>query len=240
MKLRIIDAVIKDGGSDETCLPYLRQKLRPDTEVTFERVEYGFPSVESELHGMVNGSEIVRLVKKAEEEGADGVFINCFDDPGVYASRELVCIPVFGAYQPAVLTAMSLADRVGIITTDRAGIISEERKARINGFDRRIHAVRAVDMGVLSLAKNPDALVERLAVTCVEMYENDQIGALTLGCTGMHFAIEGLRAKLRAAKCPVTVIEPLQNGVAYLEHIVMQKYTNALHVVTDIDSWKKR
>lgn len=240
MKLTVIHAVVSNGNENDEYLPYLQKVLSPGTEIAFERVKYGFPSVECSLHGIVNGSEIVRFVRKAEEDGSNGVFVNCFDDPGVYAARELVHIPVYGAYQPAVLTAMSLSDRVGIVTTDRAGIISEERKARLNGFDRRIASIRAVNIGVLSLEKNMAKLVDRLTATCEDMYEKDLIGALTLGCTGMHGAVGLLRAKLQAVGCPVKVIEPLQNGVAYLEHIVRMGYSNALGVIDNIDTWKSR
>jgi Asp/Glu/hydantoin racemase len=72
------------------------------------------------------------------------------------------------------------------------------------------------------------------------MYENDRVGALTLGCTGMHRAIGKVRENLAAEGCPLTVIEPLQNGVAFLEHIVSQGYTNALHVIKNVRLWKKR
>lgn len=241
MKLVVVNAVVKSGGTgEESLLPYLRQALRPDTEVAFERVEFGFPSIECELHGTVNGAEIVQLAIKAEREGAAGIFVNCFDDPGVYAAREIVRVPVFGGYIPAILTGMGLAERVGIITTDRAGLLSEERKARLAGFGGRVTSIRAVDMGVLSLEGNLDMLVERLTVACVDMYENDRVGALTLGCTGMHRAIGKLRENLAAIGCPLTVIEPLQNGVAYLEHIVYQGYTNALRVIDGVRAWKKR
>jgi allantoin racemase len=240
MKLTVIHAVVRSDRKLEGYQAYLKKALCADTELDFERVEFGFPSIECDLHGMVNGAQIVRLVQKAEQDGADGVFVNCFDDPGVYAARELARIPVFGAYQPALLTAMGLAERVGIITTDRAGILSEERKARLNGFDGRVASIRAVDMGVLSLEGNLDLLVDRLAAACADMFETDRVGALTLGCTGMHAAIGPLRARLKAAGCPVAVIEPLQNGVSYLEHTVRMGYTNALGVIGDIDSWKDR
>lgn len=240
MKLTVIHAVVRNSRDNPEYLQYLGEVLPPGTQIAFEQVEYGFPSIESDLHGIVNGSEVIRLARKAENEGADGVFVNCFDDPGVYAARELIQIPVFGAYQPAVLTAMSLADRVGIITTDKAGILSESRKALLNGFEKRIVAIRDVDMNVLSLEGNLDLLAERLTEICTIMHQEEQVGALTLGCTGMHKVIEMLRNKLKDANCPVTVIEPLQTGVSYLEYVVRNGYSNQLGVVDSIDAWKSR
>ncbi len=240
MRLRIISAVPRERVRREEYFPYLRRTLRADTLLESDGVAYGFPSIECDLHGLVNGTEVIDCVVRAEREGADGAFVNCFDDPGVYAARELVCIPVFGGYQPAVLVAMSLAERVGVITTDAAGVLSEERKARQSGFSERIVCVRAVDMGVLSMDANIGLLAERITEACVNMYEADRVGAITLGCTGMHEAIGPVRENLKKLRCPVTVIEPLQNGVNFLESVVLQGYTNALGVIENIDSWKRR
>ncbi|MDV6277188.1 aspartate/glutamate racemase family protein [Rhodococcus erythropolis] len=46
----------------------------------------------------------------------DGVFITCFVDPRVQAAREIVDAPVVGGFEPSFLTAMSLGDRVGVVT----------------------------------------------------------------------------------------------------------------------------
>ncbi len=240
MRLRIISAVPRERERREEYFPYLRRTLRADTLLESDGVTYGFPSIECDLHGLINGAEVLDCVVRAEKEGADGAFVNCFDDPGVYAARELAHIPVFGAYQPAILVAMSLADRVGVITTDAAGVLSEQRKARLNGFSERVASIRAVDMGVLGMDANIGILAERITETCVNMYEQDRVGALTLGCTGMHNAIGPVRENLKKLGCPVTVIEPLQNGVNFLESAVLQGYTNALGVIKDIDSWKRR
>lgn len=110
---------------------------------------------------MLNGAEILKLAREAEKRGADGIFVDCFDDPAVFPCRECLDIPVFGGYVPAVLTAMGLAERVGIITTDEAGILSEERKARLHGFHSRIAAIRCVDMGVALLRNDTAALIEQ-------------------------------------------------------------------------------
>ena len=47
----------------------------------------------------------------------------------VYALREMGLIPAVGPYEAAVTTALSLGERIGIITTDEAGILNEEKKA---------------------------------------------------------------------------------------------------------------
>ncbi len=231
MRLHIIHAVPKSNDGIERSQRYIRASLRADTEAVFSAVKSGFPSVESELQGMVNGAQVIRQAQSAAADGADGIFVNCFDDPGVYACREFLEVPVFGAYLPAMVTALSLTERVGVLTTDVAGILSEERKARLLGIESRLACVKAVDMGVLSFGNDSQTLLDRLFDACRDMYVNHRVGAVTLGCTAMFGVIDGLRVRLRSENCPITVIEPLQNGVRYLEHIVAQGYTTALRVL---------
>ena len=194
----------------------------------------GFPSVECDLHAAFNKPQIIASAIQAEQDGFDGVFINCFDDPGVYECRELLSIPVFGGYVPAMMTALSLAERVAIITTDKFGILSEERKARMLGVSERVAAIVPVELGVLELQSNPEALAERVADVCCILYETERVGAVCLGCTAMHCMIDLLREKLQARNCPIMVIEPLRNGLRYCEHIISMGYRNGLHVLKSV------
>ena len=57
-----------------------------------------------------NGCQVVEEVLQAGES-FDGIYVNCFDDPGVYACRELGRLPVIGPYQSA-LFKMCIRDRL--------------------------------------------------------------------------------------------------------------------------------
>ena len=107
MKIKVIDAVVKDSDRLRTNEQYIRESLRPDTEIDFAHMAKGFPSVECELHAAFNKPQIIAAAIQAERDGFDGVFVNCFDDPGVYECRELLSIPVFGGYVPAMMTELS-------------------------------------------------------------------------------------------------------------------------------------
>lgn len=238
MRIGIIDAVVKEPSKYTAAEAYIKGCLRPDTQLSFAHLEHGFPSIECDLHAAYNKPGIISAVTNAQRDGCDGAFINCFDDPGVYECRELLHIPVFGAYVPSVMTALSLAERVGVITTDRDGILSEERKARMLGIEGRIVSIMPVELGVLELQKDPHALAQRVFEVCRTMRERDRVGAVCLGCTAMYCMIDILRARLVQENCHVTVIEPLGNGVRYLEHCIGSGYTNALNVINDISRLK--
>lgn len=216
----IADAYIAATGD------YLASLLSPDTHLRHISLRLGFPVVESELHGLINGAQLLGEVSAALQSETDGVLVNCFDDPAVGALREMLEIPVFGAYEASVLTAVSLSGRVGIITTDSAGILNEERKLRALGLEKRIAAIEAIDMDV-SEVFGSDRLVLRLADACQNLSEQHHIGAAVLGCTGMQRVAEQLKAELSERNCRISVVEPLATAALWLERTIKLGLTNS-------------
>lgn len=218
--------------------PFLRKILHPDTEVEFVSLAEGFPAIESELHAVFNAPGVVQAAKAAWERGSDGVFVHCFDDPGVLACRELLPIPVLGGYQASVNIARLIADRFAIITTDEAGILSEERK--LHGSGVQPTAIRAVNMEVLELRGDQSELLRRLRAECIDLWETKRTSAVVLGCTGMYSVVEELQQQLREANCPVTVVEPFTTAMAQLEMLAKLNYSNhisGLHLAMETLNW---
>lgn len=210
---------------------YLEKYIRPDTEIVFRQVTKGFPSVESDLQGLFNGCQVVKEVLRADES-FDGVYVNCFDDPGVYACRELGRLPVIGPYQAAIATASVLAEKIGLITTDCAGILSEERKARQNGSLEKIISIRPLNLAVSDIRTQQDAVVEKLLKLCKEMAKTHQISTVCLGCTAMFYVVDQLRRRLRQENIPLNIIEPMANALCFLETMVRQNFVNFVPVET--------
>ena len=90
--------------------------------------------------------------------------------PGFMHAGETSKIPVIGPYQAALHTALTLSERVGIITTDRAGILNEERKSRQIGFSGNIAAIDCVDFKVSDIRSEKLHLHKKLfalfAISC--------------------------------------------------------------------------
>lgn len=229
MRIKLITAVTGvSNEKKEKQKVYLKRYVSDTTMIDYDNVEYGFPSIESETHGIFNATEIIKKAVKAEQEGYDGIFINCFDDPGVFAIRELVKIPVYGGYLPSLLTASSLGERIGIITTDKNGILSEEIKAAHSGFKDKIVAIEPVELGVLELG-DKDILMKKLIELCLIYEEKYRVQAVSFGCTGMYYIADELRERLKAKGCNIVVIEPLATGVIFLETIIQLGFTNSLN-----------
>lgn len=242
MKIKIIDPIVKNAKSSEILNKesqnnYLKNLLDDKTEIDFEYIEHGFASVESVLHASFNAPEVIIKAKKAQEEGYDGVFINCFDDPGVYAARENIDIPIYGGYLPAIITAASLGEKIGIITTDQNGLFTEAKKAKEYGFENRIKSIKSVDLQVLELFRK-DILLTRLIDICTDSIKKEKINVFVFGCTGMSYIAEELRVNLRQKGYAVTVIEPLAAGMKYLEYIIQLKFTNSLYYRINTDTLK--
>lgn len=244
MKIKIIDPIVRSSRNTEllnieSSKRYLKKFLRKDTEIDFASIEHGFESVESVLDVSFNAPETVLKAKQAREEGYDGVFVNCFDDPGVYGCREIIDIPVYGGYVPSVITAASLGGSVGIITTDSNGLYTEAKKAKDNGFEDIIKTIRSVDLPVLELGRK-DTLLDRLAEICMDSASNEPIRVFVLGCTGMSYIVEELRERLKTKGCSVAVVEPLATGIRYLEYIIGSGFTNSTNYRIGTDSLKWR
>jgi allantoin racemase len=215
MKILNILPIISDiwtGGMDA----YVRTYLLPGTEVLSKRLSHGPASIESEYDEGLAVPEIVFLSEEAEKEGFDGIFVNCFGDPGVRAARERVRIPVFGGFEPAVFYALGISDRIGIVTVlpdvlpMLRGLVARE------GLGERIPSLRYVDIPVLDLS-GLDALTKALIAESGKAVGEDGAGVIVLGCTGMVGVKEAVERGLQAEGRAVPVIEAAQASLVMLE-----------------------
>ena len=84
------------------------------------QIEEGSVTIECEYDEAFSAPQVIKLaMAEAEKGGVDGVFVNCFGDPGVRAVREVLKVPVFGGFEPAIYLALGLGDTVGIVTVLR-------------------------------------------------------------------------------------------------------------------------
>ncbi|MGV0157354.1 aspartate/glutamate racemase family protein [Rhodococcus sp. GB-02] len=180
MHIRVIRPVI-----DTTLTPAVTAEVEhwaaPGTRVDVVSLRSGTASIESEYDEALAGPGIVQRV---EEAAVDGVFITCFADPGVHAAREIIDAPVVGGFEPSFLTAMSLGDRVGVVTILPNVVPMLRSLTRRYGLDSRLGSIRVVDMPVLGLTDREE-LIDRLAAQGSTAVENGEADSVVLGCTGI-------------------------------------------------------
>ncbi|MBS6953118.1 MAG: aspartate/glutamate racemase family protein [Enterocloster asparagiformis] len=195
---------------------YMRRYLRPDT-VLVSRAAQGVPeAIESEYDEAAAAPRVVEACVQAEREGFDGIFVDCFGDPGVRAAREAVDIPVFGGFEPAMHLAMGVADRIAVITV-LPGVVPMIRGAIARaGLERRVVCVESVDIPVLELGDR-GKLLNALSERAVRAHELWGAEAVALGCTAMIGVAEKLEADLENRGLAMPVIEAGQAALTLLE-----------------------
>ncbi len=191
-------------------------------EYDVENLDYGPASIECEYDEAMAVPDILYKTQKAAEDGFDGVVIDCFGDPGVKAARELVDIPVCGGFEPSVLLAAGLGQRLGIVTVLPDVVPMLEDLARKMGLHDRVVCIRYVNIPVLELgdkAKLEDALYRQ----SLEAIEKDGAHVIILGCTGMMGMAANLHNRLKENGYDVPVIDPAWAAIKMVEcYVSMQ------------------
>ncbi len=131
--------------------------------------------------------ELTRAVLRAREEGFAAVIVGCFSDPGLDALRELVDIPVIGPGASAVHLAAQLGTRFSIIAPLGGGHGRVAARLRALGVADKFASVRGIGMSVLDLARDREAVLERVTEVARAAALEDGADVFVLGCMSMGF-----------------------------------------------------
>lgn len=218
MKIKVILPSVADFDLKQVAED-MQVYFSPDVQFDVEKLDHGTDSIECELDVVLAGPDILRKVQAAEKDGYDGVFISCFDDPAVSAAREIVDIPVVGAFEPSMLLAMGLGDRICIVTVLAEGLSATEKKIKQMAIADRMTPVRYVDIPVLEL-EDRQRMLEELTKESLLGIEQDRAQVIVLGCTGMTNVYKKLQENLRSAGYDIPVIEPAFAAIQLLESYI--------------------
>ena len=191
--------------------------LPGNTQIRHVQIQEGSVTIECEYDEAISAPEVIKLaVEEAEKGGIDGVFVNCFGDPGVRAVREKLPIPVFGGFEPAILIAMGLADRIGVVTVLPNVVPVLRRHAASHHFNDRVVSIRDVGIPVLAL-EDHEKLCNALIEESIKAIKEDGVEAIVLGCTGMVDVAETVQEGLLKNGYQVPVVEAARSAVMLLE-----------------------
>ena len=83
-------------------------------------------------------SVIPPLAARIGREGADAFVIACFSDPGLQSAREAAMgRPVFGIAECAILSALTMGERFGVIALSSGSVKRQQRDVRLMGVGER-------------------------------------------------------------------------------------------------------
>lgn len=193
-------------------------KFLPEgAEIRHVQIERGSVTIECEYDEAFSAPEVIKLaMAEAGKGGVDGVFVNCFGDPGVRAVREVLPVPVFGGFEPAIYLALGLGDTVGIVTVLKNVVPMIRGAIARAGLEKRVTSLRTLDMPVLELADR-DKLMENLYAECRKAVEEDGVSVLVMGCTGIVGVNDEMMRRLSADGYGVPVLEAAQCAVTLTE-----------------------
>ena len=161
--------------------------------------------IESQLDSDSVVIPLANLVKNRKDAGA--FVIACYSDPGIDACRSVTSQPVFGIQESGVLTALSRAERFGVIAIADASVERHRRYLSRMQVLNRLAGEIALNISVDESA-NGGGTYKRLVDVGCQLIEMGA-GVIVLGCAGMSRH----RLKLEA-ELGIPVIDPTQAAVS--------------------------
>uniref|UniRef100_A0A9E7ZY08 Aspartate/glutamate racemase family protein n=1 Tax=Bosea sp. NBC_00436 TaxID=2969620 RepID=A0A9E7ZY08_9HYPH len=203
--------LVINPNSNEMVTEGLRQALAPLTftegpEILCESLRDGPIGIETQEHVESVTLPLRRRVEAASD--VDAFVIACYSDPGLHIAREGAASPVFGIAECGVLTALTRADRFGVIAIKSRSIPRHIRYLRQMGLMDRLAGERPLEMSVAESASGEGTLQRMIAIGR-ELRDEDGAGAVVMGCAGMARHRRPLEDALG-----VPVIDPTQAAVA--------------------------
>ena len=173
----------------------------------------GPPGIESQMQADLT---IAPMLALAARQDACGFVIACFGDPGLHALRDQTALPVVGIQEAAVMTALTLGQRFGVIAIMAASIPRHLRACGARGVMDRFAGDRALGLGVADLA-DPSKSLDAMIRTGSALRDEDGAQVLIMGCAGMA----QYRREIEEAT-DLPVVEPCQAAVALaLWHVAL-------------------
>jgi Asp/Glu/hydantoin racemase len=183
--------------------------------VDFRTLDQGPPAIESQRDVE---SVVLPVCDYFQAHPADVFVIGCFSDPGLYLAREELSSPVIGISESALLAAIGLGSRFGILAIKQGSIRRHMRLVNQLGLAGRCAADRSLDLGVAELL---DAEISIARIIDVGRCLRDEDGAdvLILGCATMGV----YRARLEA-ELGIPVVDPTQAAVMRAASLLSLNY----------------
>lgn len=201
---------------------------QPGTQIEVVSLAWGTASIESRLDDALAAPGVLYRATQAEREGADAVVIDCMDDPGLFAAREAVRIPVIGPAQASMHVAAMVSHRFSLITTSSKDIPAIEELIARYGISDKSAPVRAIDIPVLQLESDPQATVAAVVDVAQSAIEKDGAGVIIPGCTVLAELIPEIEAGLEKRSLAVPVLNPARIALRLAESLVSLGLTHSL------------
>ncbi|MEL6520300.1 MAG: aspartate/glutamate racemase family protein [Pseudomonadota bacterium] len=165
----------------------------------------GPPAIQGAEDGAAAAPHLLDLVKKADQSGAEGVIVGCFDDTALTDATAQSSCPVVGIGQAGMHLCALRQWRFSVVTTLAVSVPVIEENVHHYGLTAHLGRVRASDIPVLALEEDPDAAIQTIIDEARLAVAEDGAQSIILGCAGMAT----LTSRVRSA-VPVPIIDPVE------------------------------
>lgn len=203
--------IVINPNSSQTVTAGIDRAMEPlrrfGTPIRCLTLAEGPPGIEDQAQADLTIAPMLALAAR-EEAGAAGFVIACFGDPGLHALRARTRVPVLGIQEAAVMTALTMGQRFGVIAILPASIPRHLRAFGAMGVLDRLAGDRALGLGVAELAQ-ADRTLSAMVDTGRRLRDEDGAEVLVMGCAGMAAYRETVQAETG-----LPVVEPCQAAAA--------------------------
>ncbi|GAP40133.1 aspartate/glutamate racemase family protein [Flexilinea flocculi] len=227
MKIRIIAPITSSEIVSKT-IPVLRKYICGNTQISLVNILKGPASLESIYEETLAAPQVAQRVLEAERDGMDAIVIDCMNDPGLEAAREITRIPVIGAAQSAMTLAAILCNKFSIIATAKRDRFPFELLIKRYGLIEKYTSTRSVEIPVLELHDNPEKLLSSLFVESVHAIQEDGASGIIFGCTRMRDMKQDLKDALQQHGLNPLIIDPSSAALKWAEMTAGLNLTQSL------------
>lgn len=182
-------------------------RSRDGTKIRCLTLESGPAGIQSQRQIDSVVMPLCDLVESLEGEAAAFV-IACFSDPGLHALREIASVPVLGIAECGMTTAMTLGQRIGVVSILEASVPRHLRMYNAMGIANRVVGDVAIGLSVSELSNRNTAL-DRMVEAGRRLRNVHGADVLVMGCAGMSALREGVQSQVG-----LPTIDPTQAAVA--------------------------
>ena len=199
-KIKVIVPVVTAEWNDET-KKMIEGYKEPDTELDVVSIEKGTGSLECTYDEIYAELATVQTAEAAERDGFDGVIIYCFCDPGLWAAKEKLSIPITGIGEASMHFASALGNKFTIISAGPASHFPNQvrrayDKLKLYGFQHKCVSVRSLKIPVIDLEGDKKTEERRLMEEARQAVEEDGADVIVLGCGWMMGVEERISKEL--------------------------------------------
>jgi allantoin racemase len=220
MKIRVINPTYRYDRNERALATY-KMYASDDTDLSIVSLTNGPESIEGYFDVALAVPDILIQARSAENEEVDAIVLDCMADPGLFAIREAVSIPVVGAAQASMYLAAILADQFSVITMLERMTPLFNTLWRTYSLTGKGVSVRAVDIPVTQLRDDESVLIAALIAQSIKAVEDDGAHAIVFGCTGMSGLAKPVKTGLEDNNIDgIPVIDPTGFAIRLAEDLV--------------------